>query len=73
MVFQEQEINGRPSDNKNLRKNTKFLVDKDGKRTHAVLPIKDYEELLEDMHDVAIVKKRRKENSISIAEMKKRL
>ena len=56
-----------------LSKKTKFLVDQDGKRTHAVLPIKDYEELLEDMRDAAVVIERRKEGSISISEMKKRL
>jgi len=51
----------------------RFIVDKNGKRTHAVLPIDEYEELFEDMHDAAVVKKRRKEGSISISEMKKRL
>ena len=48
-------------------------MDKNGKRTHAVLPIKDYEELFEDMRDAAVVKKRRKEGSVNISEMKKRL
>ena len=51
----------------------KYLVDKNGKRTHAVLPIKDYEELLEDMNDAAVVIERRKDGSISISDMKKRL
>ena len=58
---------------KTLEKQTKFLVDKDGRRTHAVMPIKAYEALLEDIHDAAVVIERRKEGSISIAKLKKQL
>ena len=56
-----------------IEKKVKFLVDRDGRKTHAVLPIEQYEELLEDMHDAEVVKERRKEGSVSISKMKKRL
>ena len=56
-----------------ITRKVKFLVDGKGKRTHAVLPIAEYEELLEDIHDAAVVNQRRTEGSISISEMKKRL
>jgi len=58
---------------KTLEKNTKFLVDKNGKRTHAVLTLKDYEEIMSDLYGLAITISRRDEGSISITEMKKRL
>lgn len=58
---------------KKLKKKVKFLVDERGRRTHALLPIKEFEDLLEDIHDAAVVIERRREGSISIAEMKKRL
>ena len=56
-----------------LSKKTKFLVDQNGKRTHAVLPLADYEEILSDIYGLAVTIARRGEGSISIDEMKKRL
>jgi hypothetical protein len=56
-----------------LNKKVKFLVDDKGRKTHALVPIREYEELFEDIVDAAVVVERRKEGSISIAEMKKRL
>ncbi len=32
-----------------------FIVDDKGRKTKVVLPIKDYEKLLEDLHDLAVV------------------
>ena len=56
---------------KKLRK--QFVVDEKGKRTSIILPIEEYEELLEDLHDLAIVAKRRDEASISFDELKAQL
>jgi len=42
-----------------------FIVDKKGKKTAVVIPIKDYESLLEDLHDLAVVAERRDEGTIS--------
>jgi len=50
-----------------------FVVNRRGKRTHAILPIKEYEELIEDLHDMAVIASRKNEGTISLDEMKKRL
>jgi len=50
-----------------------FIVDEDGKKTAVVLPIKDYERLLEDLHDLSIVAERRHEPTISFDELKRKL
>ena len=51
----------------------RFIVDEKGKRTSIILPIEEYEELLEDLHDLAIVAERRDEPSISFDELKAQL
>ena len=50
-----------------------FIVDGNGNKTAVILSIELYEQMLEDIHDLAIVAERRSEPSISLAEMKKRL
>ena len=50
-----------------------YVVDGDGKRTAVILPIEQYERLLEDLHDLAVIAERRAEEPISLAEMKRRL
>ncbi len=51
----------------------KFIVDKRGRRTHAVVPLKEYEELLEDLHDLALGLSRLNEEDIPMEEAFKRL
>jgi len=51
----------------------KFLIDRKGKRTHAVLPIKEYMELLENLHDNTVADSRANEGTISLDELKMRL
>ena len=51
----------------------KYIVDEKGQKTAVVLPIEEYEELLEDIHDLAVIAERREEPSISFEELKKRL
>jgi hypothetical protein len=51
----------------------RFIVDENGKRVSVVLPVSDYEELLEDLHDLAVVAERRHEPSVSHVALKKRL
>ena len=43
------------------------------KNSRVVLSRKRYEELMEDLHDLAIVAERKEESEISIEEMTKRL
>jgi len=51
----------------------KYLVDTQGKKTAVVLPLNQYEQLLEDLHDLTIIAERREEKTISLEEMKQRL
>ena len=50
-----------------------YIVDENGQKTAVVLPIEEYEELLEDLHDLAIIAERRDESAIDFKELKKRL
>ena len=50
-----------------------YVVDGDGKRTAVILPIEQYERLLADLHDLAVIAERRDEEPISLSEMKRRL
>jgi len=50
-----------------------FIVNESGKKTAVVLPLEDYEELLEDIHDLAVIAERKDEPTISFKEVKKRL
>ena len=52
---------------------TRFIVDEKGTRVSVVLPVDEYEELLEDLHDLAMVAERRAEPAGSHADLKKRL
>jgi hypothetical protein len=38
-----------------------------------VLPVADYEELMEDLHDLAVIAERRDEPSVPLEEVKKKL
>lgn len=50
-----------------------YIVDNHGKRTAVLLPIEQYERLLEGLHDLAVVAERREEDPISLEEMTQRL
>jgi len=50
-----------------------FIIDAKGKKTSVILPLKRYQKLMEDLHDLAIVAERRAEEPISLNEMKRRL
>lgn len=50
-----------------------YVVNKQGEKTVVILPIEEYEELLEDLHDLAIIAERRGEPAVSFEELKKRL
>jgi len=53
--------------------NTQFIIDESGNKTAVILPVQEYEELLEDIHDLAVIAERKDEPSISFDELKKRL
>jgi hypothetical protein len=50
-----------------------YQTDSDGKRTAVVLPIEEYEQLVEDLHDLAVVAERRGEPTVDQAELMRRL
>jgi hypothetical protein len=50
-----------------------FLTNKNGRKTAVVLPIEDYEKMLEDMEDLAVIAERRNEETIPHGEFKKRV
>lgn len=50
-----------------------YLVDESGQKTAVVLPVGEYEELLEDIHDLAVIAERKDESTTSFDELKKRL
>lgn len=45
--------------------NQEFIVDRKGKRKSVVLPYREYEGLLEDLADLAVIAERRKDKTIS--------
>ncbi|MDP2167279.1 MAG: hypothetical protein Q8J64_02975 [Thermodesulfovibrionales bacterium] len=51
----------------------KYIVDEAGQKTAVILPIDEYEELIEDLHDLAVIAERRDEPAVSLEEVKKRL
>ncbi len=57
---------------KRLDPKAEYLV-KNGKPTAVVLPISEYKELLEDLHDLAVIARRKDEPTIPLAEVKRRL
>ena len=52
-----------------------YLTDERGERTAVVLPISNYEKLLEDLEDLAVVAERREESTVPheqfVAELKR--
>ncbi len=52
---------------------TRFLTDENGKRLAVVLPVDDYEELMQDVSDLAAVAERRNEERVTLEEVKQRL
>ena len=52
---------------------TQFLTDDRGQKVAVVIPIADYESLMEDISDLAAVAERRDDDRISLNELKKQL
>ncbi|MDH5683109.1 MAG: type II toxin-antitoxin system Phd/YefM family antitoxin [candidate division WOR-3 bacterium] len=50
-----------------------YIIGEKGQKRAIILPLKEYEELLEDLHDLAVVAERRNEPSIPFDKIKDRL
>ena len=53
--------------------NARFLTDEHGNRVAVVLPVEEYNELLEDISDLAAIAERRKEERVPLEQVKERL
>lgn len=51
----------------------KYVVSETGERTEVILPVEEYEELLEDLEDLAVIAERKDEPSVPLEVVKKRL
>ena len=50
----------------------RYVIDEHGNRVAVILPLQEYEQLQEDLHDLAVVAERRKEPTIEFIEFRKR-
>jgi acyl-CoA hydrolase len=50
-----------------------YITSSTGKKKAVILPINEYQRMLEDLHDLSVVAERREEYPISLEEIKKRL
>ncbi|MGV8073820.1 MAG: hypothetical protein AB2L11_04590 [Syntrophobacteraceae bacterium] len=50
-----------------------YLMDGSGHKAFVVLTVKEYEELIEDLYDLAVVAERRDEHKISLDKFEERL
>ena len=53
--------------------NARYLTAEDGSRTDVLLPIEEYEALMEDLHDLAVIAERKDEPTSSLEDVKARL
>ncbi len=50
-----------------------YIVSKEGKKIAVIIPIEEFEELLEDLHDLAIISEREDEPAISLEDLREKL
>jgi hypothetical protein len=50
-----------------------YVVDSRGRKKGVLLSLEQYQKLLEDLHDLAVVAERRDEKTISLEQLKRRL
>lgn len=51
----------------------KYVTDRKGKKTDVILKVKDFQELIDDLNDLSIVKERQNEETVSHDELIKDL
>ena len=51
----------------------RYITDKKGKKTEVILKVKDFEELIEDLSDMAIIAERRDEETVTHEDLIKEL
>ena len=56
-----------------MARNVQYVTDANGERTAVILPLEEYEELLEDLHVTRVAEETRDEPTIPWAEVKAEL
>lgn len=56
-----------------IEKEIQYITNEAGEKTAVLLPIEEYEGLLEDLHDLAAIAERRNEETVSHEEVLKEL
>ena len=56
-----------------VKEREEYIVDEQGRKRAVVLSMKDYRQLQEDLHDLAVLAERREEATASLDEVKRRL
>jgi PHD/YefM family antitoxin component YafN of YafNO toxin-antitoxin module len=51
----------------------RYITDQKGNKNAVILPIEEYNELIEDIHDLAVVAERKNDDTMCFNEIKKRL
>lgn len=49
------------------------IINKTGHKTAIILPVEEYETILEDLHDLAVIAERKDEATVSLDDVKRRL
>lgn len=49
---------------------TQFITDEKGRKLSVVIPFMDYQTMVEDMHDISVIKQRSKEPTVSYGKFK---
>ena len=57
----------------NMVEGEQYIVDRKGERIAVIISLEEYQELLEDLHDLAVIAERRDESVTSFEEIKHRL
>jgi hypothetical protein len=52
---------------------TQYVTNQEGTKIAALVPIKEYEQLVEDLHDLEMVATRRNDERVSFEEVKRKL
>jgi len=50
-----------------------YITDKKGRKTRVVLSLRRYRQLIEDLHDLAMVAERRREKPVPLNDLRRRL
>ncbi len=51
----------------------RYVVDGRGKKKAVIVPLSEYRQMMEDLHDLAVVAERRKERPVDFDDMRRRL